>query len=542
MRRGIRVSVVVALAAGTLLATASGSSAIVITEFSPGISPGANPYGITAGPDGSMWFAEQGGNHIGRIRPSDGSITEFSQGVTAISREITAGPDGKIWFTEDTQGVVGRLDPQTGIAQEHPVVGRHPYGIVGGPDGNVWFTNSDPGAPKVARLSPSFGYAEFPPNPATLAAPATGIAHGPDGNLWATEPARIARVTPSGAVTEFNANGNPIAITTGSDGALWFLEYTANKIGRITTSGVVTNEFPVSPHDAGLGHITAGPDGNLWFTDGAKVGRMTPSGASVEFGGFSGPVLQGIAGGLDGNLWVSESAGRIARVIPDVPPEVSTGAATNVAVTTATLLGAVRARGVSTTYHFEYGTSAASLTGTAPTSAGSGDTALAVAASATGLAPATSYVYRLVATNANGTTAGPFVSFRTGPAPPPPRLRISTTGGWTIFDRGVRIGSMTVKGLVAGAKLKLSCPSCHVRQTITAKGSRVKLKKLRRKLLRRGKGFTITATKPGYLGDQLTLTVKRYGHTRAARNRIADAPFKVKHRCLPVGASRPGRC
>jgi hypothetical protein len=106
----------------------------------------------------------------------------------------------------------------------------------------------------------------------------------------------------------------------------------------------------------------------------------------------------------------------------------------------------------------------------------------------------------------------------------------------------VLIGSMSVKGLVAGAKVKLSCRSCHVRQTLTAMSSRLKLKKLRHKLLRRGKGFTITVTKPGYFGDELTLTVKRYGHSRRAEKRIADAPFKVRHRCVPVGATKPGRC
>jgi len=63
------------------------------------------------------------------------------------------------------------------------------------------------------------------------------------------------------------------AITVGPDGALWFIE--ANKIGRFTTSGVLT-EYPV-PSGDGLG-ITTGPDGALWFTEGGssgKVGRIS---------------------------------------------------------------------------------------------------------------------------------------------------------------------------------------------------------------------------------------------------------------------------
>jgi virginiamycin B lyase len=39
----------------------------VVTEFSKGITKGAGPIGIAAGPDGNMWFTELGGNRIGRI-------------------------------------------------------------------------------------------------------------------------------------------------------------------------------------------------------------------------------------------------------------------------------------------------------------------------------------------------------------------------------------------------------------------------------------------------------------------------------------------
>ena len=39
----------------------------VVTEFSSGITAGAQPQGITGGPDGNLWFAEVSGNQIGRI-------------------------------------------------------------------------------------------------------------------------------------------------------------------------------------------------------------------------------------------------------------------------------------------------------------------------------------------------------------------------------------------------------------------------------------------------------------------------------------------
>ena len=40
------------------------------------------------------------------------------------------------------------------------------------------------------------------------------------------------------------SNSQPIGITAGPDGTLWFVESNANKVGQITTAGMIT-EFPI---------------------------------------------------------------------------------------------------------------------------------------------------------------------------------------------------------------------------------------------------------------------------------------------------------
>jgi hypothetical protein len=40
------------------LAAPGAADAATITEFSAGITPGAGPRGIAAGPDGNLWFAD----------------------------------------------------------------------------------------------------------------------------------------------------------------------------------------------------------------------------------------------------------------------------------------------------------------------------------------------------------------------------------------------------------------------------------------------------------------------------------------------------
>ncbi|MEA2235253.1 MAG: virginiamycin lyase [Solirubrobacteraceae bacterium] len=102
----------------------------------------------------------------------------------------------------------------------------------------------------------------------------------------------IAAETPgasavTGTISEFpvtTAFSGPDKITAGPDGNLWFTEMVANKIGRVTTAGVVT-EFPVTTASSGPIGITAGPDGNLWFTEmvAGKVGRITTAGVVTEF-------------------------------------------------------------------------------------------------------------------------------------------------------------------------------------------------------------------------------------------------------------------
>src|SRR5689334_10280839 len=80
------------------------------------------------------------------------------------------------------------------------------------------------------------------------------------------------------------AGSGPVGITAGPDGNLWFTENATNQVGRITPSGSV-QEFPIPTSGSDPAGITVGPDGNLWFTEffGDKIGRITPAGVLTEF-------------------------------------------------------------------------------------------------------------------------------------------------------------------------------------------------------------------------------------------------------------------
>jgi hypothetical protein len=108
---------------------------------------------------------------------------------------------------------------------------------------------------------------------------------------------------------------------------------------------------------------------------------------------------------------------------PPAAPGIDDVAAREVTDTTAVLAGRVDPNRQPTTYRFEYGTDASYGSATPADSAGAGPRGVPAVKTITGLAPGTTYHFRLVATNPSGTTEGADVTFTTAPAPPPPSGR-----------------------------------------------------------------------------------------------------------------------
>ena len=297
-----------------------------VTEFSAGMPAVGKPTNIITGPDGNLWFAQQGS--IGRITPA-GVIKMFAVGGDI--QGITAGPDGNVWFTEFSSNRIGRIT-QGEVVTLFSIGGRGLWGITTGPDGNIWFTMGG----GIGRITPAGVVTEFSAGISAGADPYR-ITSGPDGNLWFTEAYgnRIGRITPAGVIVEFSAgisaNALLYAITSGRDGNLWFTGYSPDRIGRITPAGVITEFTAGMSANAGPRDITSGPDGNLWFTEAwtGKIGRITPAGVITEFsagtalvqpndaGGTTVIGHSGITAGPDENLWFTEAVNRIGRFTID---------------------------------------------------------------------------------------------------------------------------------------------------------------------------------------------------------------------------------
>jgi hypothetical protein len=98
------------------------------------------------------------------------------------------------------------------------------------------------------------------------------------------------------------------------------------------------------------------------------------------------------------------------------PPTAVTGDASAVTAFTATLNGTVNPNTVASSYHFEWGPTAAYGSSSPEIDVGAGSAEVGTAWALEGLSPSTTYHFRIVATNRGGTVAGADATYTTRPA------------------------------------------------------------------------------------------------------------------------------
>src|SRR6185437_13863371 len=115
---------------------------------------GSYPEGIAAGPrDHTMWFTESASGKIGRIDTITQKFKEYSLPSPSQPYRIALGPDGAMWFTN--QGSVGRITTH-GHIHLYSIGLNTAKGITTGPDGGVWFTGrSNHDGSLLGRIDPN---------------------------------------------------------------------------------------------------------------------------------------------------------------------------------------------------------------------------------------------------------------------------------------------------------------------------------------------------------------------------------------------------
>lgn len=238
------------------------------------------PAGIVKGPDGAMWFTNQGTGTISRMA-ANGSVTSYRNTNLRNPSQIVVGSDHAMWFVNQgyaTTGSIGRIT-STGAMTFVTSNVYMPVGLTSGPGGLLWFTNGGtPGS--IGTIDPL----TTPVTTQKFLDPAItspeSITTGPDGAVWFTNyfNSTIGRITVAGGVAtvqSFPGASAPRGIVSTS-GALWYVNQGNNTIGRITTTTHAVTSYPnvIGAMPGIPDGIVVGPDQQIWYTGGVKLGRM----------------------------------------------------------------------------------------------------------------------------------------------------------------------------------------------------------------------------------------------------------------------------
>jgi hypothetical protein len=162
---------------------------------------------------------------------------------------------------------------------------------------------------------------------------------------------------------------------------------------------------------------------------------------------------------MNASIWLASGEGQL--------PTAATLAASNVANNAAALNGTVNPNGYETYWHFEWGTTTTYGNTTTVYSAGSGTTNVIVSDNISGLIPGTTYHFRLVAINSNGTTNGNDLFFTTTI----PTLSVTPSNQIVSYGAGSTVFSVTSNSswsVTSNQSWCIATPSGFGNGTITA--------------------------------------------------------------------------
>ncbi len=144
---------------------------------------GSGPYGITATPEGGVYYASLAGSHIARIDPASGKSTPIDPPTkNQGARRVWSDSKGNVWVSYWHAGKVGRYDPKADRWKEWalPGSGAQAYAVYVDEQDQVWL--ADWGANAIVRFDPQQERFDSFPLPSTGTAVRQIL--GRPGEVW----------------------------------------------------------------------------------------------------------------------------------------------------------------------------------------------------------------------------------------------------------------------------------------------------------------------------------------------------------------------
>lgn len=401
------------------------------------VASGTGSQGITLSPDrGSVYVANNSANTVAQFSVgSDGTLSAKSPATIAVTRPVgvAVSPDGKsVYVTSQTSGVIAQFDVAADgtLSPKSPATVAAPVNegdiVVNAASTRAYVGNTGSGGTgTVSQFAIAADGTLSSLTPATVASggnQSTGLGLSPDGtHLYVANRGANSvswmQIAADGALSlqgTIAAGAQPNDVTVSPDGRSAYAanqNASANTISQYTIAadGSLSNKIPSTLSSPST------PKAVAFSTDGTNA--YVPHQNSADVGLFSV--------GADGTLTakspptVPAAAGAFALVYSEGPPVTAiapvatTGGASAITDTGATVSGAVDANGTATYYTFEYGPSTSFGSISTVSSAGNGSEDTPQSADLAGLTPNTRYYYRLVASSSAGDSIGAVRTFKT---------------------------------------------------------------------------------------------------------------------------------
>jgi virginiamycin B lyase len=274
-------------------------------------------------PDGSIWWAGQWGNLIGRIDAKSGDMIEYPLPENAMPHSVTLDQQGNVWYTGNKNGTVGKLDPQTGEITVYKMpdpAAKDPHTAIFDSQGTMWFTLQQ--SNMVGRLHPETGDIKLV-TMATLKSRPYGIKLDAHGTPWVACNGSNCLVRVDPETMELHEYKLPDANTTvrrldfASDGMLWYVNSSQGRLGRFDPNTGEVKEWPSPSGPKSHPYAIAVVDGIVWYNESGQrpdtLVRFDPTTETFQSWPIpSGNIYAGIVRHMrptpEGNLLIHQSS------------------------------------------------------------------------------------------------------------------------------------------------------------------------------------------------------------------------------------------
>lgn len=227
-------------------------------------------------PDGSIWWAGQWANLIGRINPDTGEMTEYKLPPNAMPHSVTPDKQGNIWYTGNKNGSIGKLNPNSGEITEYKMPdknARDPHTATFDENGILWFTAQH--SNMIGRLNPKTGDIKLVSMPTEGSRP-YGIKIDANGNPWVACNGSncLVKVNPQTMhLTEIKLPNDATKVRRldiADNDDIWYVNSARGRLGRYNPNTDEITEWPSPSGEKSHPYAIAVVNGKVWYNESAK--------------------------------------------------------------------------------------------------------------------------------------------------------------------------------------------------------------------------------------------------------------------------------